>query len=49
MGSSEQVRGILSTFYKNGRKSGDVNNPLAVHVWGLDGLGRRYYLIEGTG
>ncbi|RPA87291.1 hypothetical protein BJ508DRAFT_410799 [Ascobolus immersus RN42] len=48
MAVSEQVRTLLSTYYKNGRKSGDVNNPLAVQVWGLDGLGRRYYMIEGT-
>jgi len=33
--------------YKQARHEDDLNQPLSVQPWGVDGLKRRYWLIEG--
>ena len=47
LSSSEAVAAILKESYKQQRHDGDLNQPLSVQPWGLDGDKRRYWLIEG--
>ena len=47
MSSSDAVRNIINTSYKQNRHNDDLNQPLSVQPWGVDSLKRRYYLIEG--
>lgn len=47
LSSSDIVRGIISTSYKQSRHDDDLNQPLSVQPWGSDGDRRRYFLIEG--
>ncbi|KAG0648523.1 hypothetical protein D0Z07_5448 [Hyphodiscus hymeniophilus] len=47
LSSSDIVRGIIATSYKQNRHEDDLNQPLSVQPWGSDGDKRRYYLIEG--
>jgi len=45
--SSDTIRGIITSSYKQNRHEDDLNQPLSVQPWGSDGDRRRYYLIEG--
>ncbi|KAI9807318.1 MAG: hypothetical protein M1833_000061 [Piccolia ochrophora] len=45
--SSEAVQALLRESYKQARHDDDLNQPLSVQPWGLDGDKRRYWLIEG--
>ncbi|KAJ2899104.1 hypothetical protein MKZ38_003410 [Zalerion maritima] len=47
LASSDAVRQILNTSYKQNRHNDDLNQPLSVQPWGTDSFRRRYYLIEG--
>ncbi|KAI9677464.1 MAG: hypothetical protein M1817_006418 [Caeruleum heppii] len=47
LSSSEAVQGMIKEFYKQNRHDDDLNQPLSVQPWGLDGDKRRYWLIEG--
>jgi hypothetical protein len=47
LSSSDIVKGIITTSYKQSRHDDDLNQPLSVQPWGSDGDRRRYYLIEG--
>lgn len=47
MNSSEAIKGIIAAAYKQVRKEDDINQPLSVQPWGVDGRKRRYWLIEG--
>ncbi|TVY26142.1 hypothetical protein LHYA1_G004001 [Lachnellula hyalina] len=47
MSSSDAVKGIIQTSYKQNRHEDDLNQPLSVQPWGSDGDKRRYYLIQG--
>ena len=38
---------IIKESYKQTRHEDDVNQPLSVQPWGVDGRKRRYWLIEG--
>jgi len=45
--SSEAVRSVITTNYKQARHEDDLNQPLSVQPWGSDSDKRRYFLIEG--
>lgn len=45
--SSEAVKLMIKTSYKQIRHDDDLNQPLSVQAWGRDGEKRRYWLIEG--
>ncbi|KAL3426946.1 hypothetical protein PVAG01_00455 [Phlyctema vagabunda] len=47
LSSSEAVKGLITTSYKQNRHEDDLNQPLSVQPWGSDGDKRRYFLIEG--
>jgi hypothetical protein len=47
LSSSEIVRSIIATSYKQSRHEDDLNQPLSIQPWGSDADKRRYYLIEG--
>jgi len=47
LSSSDVVRSIITTSYKQSRHEDDLNQPLSVQPWGFDGYKRRYFLIEG--
>ena len=47
LSSSDIVKGIISSSYKQNRHEDDLNQPLSVQAWGSDGDRRRYFLIEG--
>ncbi|TVY44784.1 hypothetical protein LOCC1_G002144 [Lachnellula occidentalis] len=47
LSSSDAVKGIIQTSYKQNRHEDDLNQPLSVQPWGSDGDKRRYYLIQG--
>lgn len=47
LSSSEAVRAVIATSYKQSRKEDDLNQPLSVQPWGSDSDKRRYFLIEG--
>ena len=47
LSSSDVVKGIITTSYKQNRHEDDLNQPLSVQAWGSDGDRRRYFLIEG--
>ena len=47
LSSSDVVKGIISTSYKQNRHDDDLNQPLSVQAWGSDADKRRYFLIEG--
>ena len=47
MASSESIKKNIQAAYKVVRKDNDLNIPLSVQAWGIDGEKRRYYLIEG--
>ncbi|KAL2068006.1 hypothetical protein VTL71DRAFT_16104 [Oculimacula yallundae] len=47
LSSSDAVKGIIQTSYKQNRHEDDLNQPLSVQPWGSDSDKRRYYLIEG--
>ncbi|KAL1623956.1 hypothetical protein SLS56_008081 [Neofusicoccum ribis] len=44
---SEAVLKIIKDSYKQSRHDDDLNQPLSVQPWGMDGDKRRYWLIEG--
>ena len=41
------MQAVLKDSYKQARHEDDLNQPLSVQPWGLDGDKRRYWLIEG--
>jgi hypothetical protein len=47
LSSSDVVKGIIQTSYKQSRHEDDLNQALSVQPWGSDGDKRKYYLIEG--
>ncbi|SZF04088.1 unnamed protein product [Blumeria hordei] len=47
LSSSEVVKGIIQSSYKQNRQEDDLNQALSVQPWGCDSEKRRYYLIEG--
>jgi hypothetical protein len=47
LSSSDIVKGIITTSYKQNRHEDDLNQPLSVQPWGSDANKRRYFLIEG--
>jgi hypothetical protein len=47
LSSSDVVRGIIQTSYKQNRHDDDLNQTLSVQPWGSDSDKHRYYLIEG--
>lgn len=47
LSSSDVVRGIIASSYKQNRHDDDLNQPLSVQPWGSDSYKRRYFLIEG--
>lgn len=47
LSSSDVVKGMITNSYKQSRHEDDLNQPLSVQPWGMDGFKRRYYLIEG--
>ncbi|RFU35839.1 hypothetical protein B7463_g456, partial [Scytalidium lignicola] len=47
LSSSEAIRAIITSSYKQTRHEDDLNQPLSVQPWGSDSDKRRYYLIEG--
>lgn len=47
LSSSDVVKNIITTNYKQNRHEDDLNQPLSVQPWGSDSYRRRYYLIEG--
>jgi hypothetical protein len=47
LSSSDIVKSIITTNYKQNRHEDDLNQPLSVQPWGSDSYRRRYYLIEG--
>ncbi|KAK8246585.1 hypothetical protein HDK64DRAFT_180125, partial [Phyllosticta capitalensis] len=44
---SEAVNAMIKESYKQSRHDDDLNQPLSVQPWGVDGEKRRYWLIEG--
>ncbi|KAK7534352.1 uncharacterized protein J3D65DRAFT_633186 [Phyllosticta citribraziliensis] len=44
---SEAVSTMIKESYKQSRHDDDLNQPLSVQPWGVDGDKRRYWLIEG--
>ncbi|KAK7520802.1 uncharacterized protein IWZ02DRAFT_451916 [Phyllosticta citriasiana] len=44
---SEAVSTTIKESYKQSRHDDDLNQPLSVQPWGVDGDKRRYWLIEG--
>lgn len=47
LSSSDVIKGIIQSSYKQQRQEDDLNQPLSVQPWGSDSERRRYYLIEG--
>ncbi|KAB8416337.1 hypothetical protein FH972_024857 [Carpinus fangiana] len=47
LAGSEVINATIKEAYKQSRKNDDINQPLSVQPWGLDGRKRRYWLIEG--
>ncbi|KHJ31173.1 hypothetical protein EV44_g6445 [Erysiphe necator] len=47
LSSSETLKGIIQSSYKQQRQEDDLNQPLSVQPWGSDSNRQRYYLIEG--
>ncbi|KAI9845878.1 MAG: hypothetical protein M1838_001508 [Thelocarpon superellum] len=47
LASSEAVQAVIKDSYKQARHDDDLNQPLSVQPWGVDGDKRRYWLIEG--
>lgn len=47
LSSSDTIKGIIQSSYKQQRQEDDLNQPLSVQPWGSDSYKRRYYLIEG--
>ncbi|KAI1005620.1 hypothetical protein K3495_g2597 [Podosphaera aphanis] len=47
LSSSDVIKGIIQSSYKQSRHEDDLNQPLSVQSWGSDSEKRRYYLIEG--
>ncbi|KAG4034350.1 hypothetical protein MFRU_003g03190 [Monilinia fructicola] len=47
LASSDAVKGMITSSYKQTRHEDDLNQPLSVQPWGSDADRRRYYLIEG--
>ncbi|KAF4548130.1 Hypothetical protein D9617_31g063660 [Elsinoe fawcettii] len=45
--TSEAVSQIIKDAYKQSRHEDDLNQPLSVQPWGVDGDKRRYWLVEG--
>ncbi|KAL1626651.1 hypothetical protein SLS54_002814 [Diplodia seriata] len=44
---SEIIKSVIKENYKQSRHDDDLNQPLSVQPWGVDGEKRRYWLIEG--
>ncbi|KAK0622087.1 hypothetical protein DIS24_g11407 [Lasiodiplodia hormozganensis] len=44
---SDVIKAIIKENYKQSRHDDDLNQPLSVQPWGVDGDKRRYWLIEG--
>ncbi|PNS15569.1 hypothetical protein CAC42_828 [Sphaceloma murrayae] len=47
LSTSEAISQIIKDAYKQSRHEDDLNQPLSIQAWGMDGDKRRYYLIEG--
>ncbi|PSK56504.1 hypothetical protein B9Z65_6128 [Elsinoe australis] len=47
LSSSEVISQMIKDAYKQSRHEDDLNQPLSVQSWGIDGDKRRYWLIEG--
>ncbi|KAF2158230.1 hypothetical protein K461DRAFT_251531 [Myriangium duriaei CBS 260.36] len=47
LSSSEIISQTIKDSYKQSRHEDDLNQPLSVQPWGVDGDKRRYWLIEG--
>ncbi|EFY90764.1 hypothetical protein MAC_03127 [Metarhizium acridum CQMa 102] len=47
MASSDTVKGLINSAYKQNRQEDDMNQPRSVQPWGSDGDKRRYFLVEG--
>jgi len=47
LNTSDVITGIIKESYKQTRRDDDVNQPLSIQPWGMDGRKRRYFLIEG--
>ncbi|TAQ90419.1 hypothetical protein B7494_g1240 [Chlorociboria aeruginascens] len=47
LSSSDSVKNIITTSYKQARHEDDLNQQLSVQPWGSDGDKRRYFLVEG--
>ncbi|RKF73328.1 hypothetical protein GcM3_094006 [Golovinomyces cichoracearum] len=47
LSSSDVIKGIIQSSYKQQRQEDDLNQPLSVQPWGSDSERRRYFLIEG--
>ncbi|KUJ19862.1 uncharacterized protein LY89DRAFT_580475 [Mollisia scopiformis] len=47
LSSSDAVKALIASSYKQTRREDDLNQPLSVQPWGSDSDKRRYYLIEG--
>ncbi len=47
LSSSDAIKSIITTNYKQNRLEDDLNQPLSVQPWGSDSYKRRYYLISG--
>ncbi|POS83558.1 hypothetical protein EPUL_003032, partial [Erysiphe pulchra] len=47
LSSSDAIKGIIQSSYKQQRQEDDLNQPLSIQPWGSDSYKRRYYLIEG--
>ncbi|OJD31640.1 uncharacterized protein BKCO1_4600064 [Diplodia corticola] len=44
---SDVIKSVIKENYKQSRHDDDLNQPLSVQPWGVDGEKRRYWLIEG--
>lgn len=47
LSTSESISQTIKDSYKQSRHEDDLNQPLSVQPWGIDGDKRRYWLIEG--
>ncbi|GAM86895.1 hypothetical protein ANO11243_049160 [Dothideomycetidae sp. 11243] len=47
LSSSEVISQSIKDSYKQSRHEDDLNQPLSVQPWGIDGDKRRYWLVEG--
>ncbi|CZR59147.1 uncharacterized protein PAC_09039 [Phialocephala subalpina] len=47
LSSSDTIKAMIQSSYKQSRHEDDLNQPLSVQPWGSDSDKRRYYLIEG--